>query len=486
MPANQLEKSTLYSPENVKEAIKRFEERFGKPYFNVERICFDKQIDFIRDPAKRKVACNSRRSGKTFACASDMLDCARHNPGINCLYITLSRLNAKRIIWKDLVRLNEVYFLDGVPNLSELTLTLPNRSTIYLAGAHDQAEIEKFRGMAFKLVYIDEAQSFKSYLENLVNDVLSASLYDYNGTLNMIGTPGAVCAGAFFDACHNKGAMRGFKPFQWTIFDNPHIEKKSGKKVKDLIEEELSRKGLTEDDPSVARETFGKWVEDQNALVYKFSEAKNLYEELPAVQFNYAIGIDLGWDDADAIVVWAYSRDLPYVYLVEEWKKSKQTVSDLAETVKAFQVKYPQAKMVIDTGGLGKKITEELVRRHGLAIEAADKARKLEFIELMNDDFRTGKIKVPTRQMEIKEEWRILQWDREKERPVEDERFDNHLADAALYSWRSCFHFIHREKVNDYTNQYTDKWAEEWERKEIDRAIKERQEVEWAGDDSEY
>ena len=37
------------------------------------------------------------------------------------------------------------------------------------------------------------------------------------------------------------------------------------------------------------------------------------------------------------------------------------------------------------------------------------------------------------------DEWRLLQWD--EDRPKEDDRFENHLSDAALYAWRESRHY---------------------------------------------
>ena len=42
-----------------------------------------------------------------------------------------------------------------------------------------------------------------------------------------------------------------------------------------------------------------------------------------------------------------------------------------------------QPFLVVDTGGLGKKITEEISKRHQIPMQAAEKIRKVEYIELM-------------------------------------------------------------------------------------------------------
>lgn len=412
------------------EKKRRLEAKASVIQFNPDEYCFDKQLEFIADESKRKVACNSRRSGKTVTCAVHLVHTAVTLKGVNCLYITLSRLNAKRIIWRELCDLNARFKLHAKENLSELTLEFLNGSRIYLAGASDESEIEKFRGMALKLVYIDEAQAFKSYLERLIHEVLSPALYDYDGELCLIGTPPPVCAGVFFDAYHQKEGYKGFKPFHWTIFDNPFIEKKSGKTVEALINADLEAKGLPREHPTIQREIYGRFVEDSSALVYQYDETRNLLDEDPnhysASRCYFSIGVDLGFDDADAIIVWQWREHDPTLRLVYEFKKSKLSLTELAAILTDLQAKYPNARKVIDTGGLGKKITEELVTRYKIHLEPAEKVRKMEYIALMNEDLRKGLIKVP-KGSKLLEEWRLLQWDRDFNPPKIDERFEDHL-----------------------------------------------------------
>src|SRR5271166_3165171 len=182
-----------------KELARRTLVKQGEVPFVLEDHLFKQQLGFVTDPSRTKVAVCSRRGGKTTACAADLVHTALNNPGTVGLYITLSRSNAKKIIWEELKILNRKYKLDMTPHEGELSITFPNRSKIYLSGAKDISEIEKFRGMALKLVYIDEAQSFRTYIESLINDVLSPALIDYSGTVCLIGTPGPIPSGFFFD-----------------------------------------------------------------------------------------------------------------------------------------------------------------------------------------------------------------------------------------------------------------------------------------------
>ncbi len=456
------------------EIAKREKEKQERPKFVLAEYCFDKQLDFILDPNKFKTAVCSRRAGKTEACSADLFDTAMNFPGTNVLYITLSRKNAKKIIWRALCKLQRQYDEKAKVDNVELTIELTNGSMIICSGAKDESEIEKFRGLAFKKVYIDEAQAFKSYLKELIDDVIEPALYDYDGSLSLIGTPNASCAGVFFDACHQKHGFVGWSNHHWTIFDNPHIKRKSGKTPEQLLEATLKRKGITKDDPSFRRESLGQWVYDGDSLMYKFDAKRNTYQKLPDEKWFYILGVDVGFMDADALAVLAFSHTHPNVYMVDELIKTKQTVTDLAEQIKYLDKKYQFTKKVMDAGALGKKIQEEIRQRHGIHMEAAEKHRKKEFIELLNDDLRTGRFLVKP-DMTVCEDYDKLQWDKSdlknKLKWKEDSSFHSDIADAVLYAWREAKHFASENKAMLYDRDSTE-YMDEQERLEAERLDK--------------
>lgn len=452
---------------------KKAEEIAARPQFSVEEFCFDKQLSFVRDSAKFKTAVCSRRAGKSIACIADMYDTARKFPGVNVVYITLNRRSAKRIIWRELVALVEKYEEEYKIDNTELSITLDNNSTIYLSGADDEGEIDKFRGLAIKKVYIDEAQSFRSYIRELVNDVLVPALYDYDGSMILIGTPGPVPNGYFYEATQNQN----WSHHHWTIFDNPHIEIKSGKKASIIVSEANARRGIDEKHPTHLRENMGLWVNDTNALVFAFNQFRNVSEKIPDQNMEYIFGIDIGWVDSDAIAVVGYNSVEKICYLVEEHVQAKQTISDLVAKIRELQHKYKPIKMVMDAGALGKKIQEEILQRYGLFIEAAEKHRKLEFIELMNDDLRTGRLKT-YKGSRFEEDCYHVEWDRSNpEKPRISDRYHTDIGDSVLYSWRECRHYL-SEKPVEPVRKNTNEWMQHyWEEEAEKMARKKRGEV---------
>lgn len=442
--------------------------------FTIEDSCFSEQIAFIQDLAKRKVAVTSRRSGKTSACARDLLNTALSQQG-DVLYITLSRVTAKRIIWKELLTLNKKYKLNAKVDSTELSLTLPNGNTIYVSGAKDEAEIEKFRGLALRKIYIDEAQSFRSYIKELIDDVLEPCLTDYDGTLVLIGTPGPVPAGVFWECWDNPEWSR----HSWTIHNNPFIKQKSGKDPEIIIEEICKRRGVPKSDPSIQREFYGQWEEDKDSLVFKFNSKINTCTELPdAKDLEFIFGVDIGYNDSDAIAVLGYSKTQKIVYLYEEFVKSKQTITELVTQLERLIAKYNPVKMVMDAGALGKKIQAQIQQQHSINLAAADKSRKFEHIELLNDDLRTGKIKaLPGSRFE--EDCFLVQWDKQtKDKLKISDNYHSDINDAVLYAWRECrHHFSEVEKViphyNDpgFMDYYEQKLMDEFEAKKYENDI---------------
>lgn len=408
----------------------------------------------------------THNSGKTIACAADLIDTALNLPG-DVAYITLNRRNAKRIIWREILKINKQFNLQGKPDNTELTLTMPNGNIIHLSGAKDEAEIDRFRGVSLRKAYIDEAQAFRPYIQELVEDVIEPALTDYYGSLILIGTPGPIPAGYFYNITHNKSWSHHY----WTMQENPHIKLKSGKEPLEIIKELAERRGLSLDSPGIQREYFGKWVKDVDSLVYHFSADKNIYTAIPDNKdIIYVFGVDIGYKDADAIAVLGYSPSLRKVFLVEEYVQNKNDITTLVTKIKELQAKYDPVKMVMDAGALGKKIQEEIRTRHSLHLEAAEKTRKAEFIALLNDDLRTGKFQAPVGSR-FEEDSYLLHWDYSNpDRPIVSTSYHTDIGDAVLYGWRECKHFYERDAepikptVDEYMKLLEQKEAEALER----------------------
>lgn len=429
---------------------------------DIAKECFTKQYDFISDSRPFITALCSRRAGKSVGCVFDLLETARATPGVICLYITLSRANAARIIWPVLKETNTRYNLGGIPNETTLSIKIPNGSIVYCCGAKDTRAIENLLGLPIKKVYIDECQSFPAYLEDLVDRVLAPALMDYAGVLRLIGTPPPVPVGYFIKMCQSPE----WGHHQWTFFDNPWIAKKSGMTHQALLERELKRRGIAMNHPSIQRDYFGMLTTDTESLVWEYSAARNHYDGLPNELSTHILGIDIGYEDADALAVLGHSATDKATYLVEESITPKQGITELVNQIEYFRKKYHFHKVVMDFGGLGKKIAEEIIRRYHVHVQPAEKSRKLEYIELLNDAMRTSQFKAK-KDSKFAQDCMLVEWDHDKSTPdrrVVSDRYHSDICDAVLYAWRESYSFTSQpQKVAPKIH------TPEWFREEAER-----------------
>ena len=431
---------------------------------------FPAQRRFVEDKARFKTACCSRRAGKTVGCAAHLLHVATTTPNAACLYFTLTRQQAKRIIWQPLKDLNARYNLGGETNESELTLRFPNGSVIYLSGAKDKTEVSKYLGYPLKLVYGDEAQSFRGYLQELIDDSIAPTLIDWAGTMVLMGTPGPVPVGYFYETCQNPQ----WSNHHWTLYDNEPLRANLARlevptTPEALVAAECIRRNLPIDHPSIQRHFFGRWAPDSSALVFHWERARNDYDFYPE-GLTYVVGVDLGYSDADAIAVLGYTAD-GQVYLVSETVTRKQGITALAAQVSAANEQYRPVAITVDAGGLGKKIVSELVDRFGLPLKEAEKTQKAAHIELVNDALRTGALKARADSLFVHDAG-LLEWDRDKssgDRFVVSDAFHSDVCDALLYAFRECMHWVGQPPDRTPAARDTAAYIEEYALKEHNR-----------------
>ncbi len=92
----------------------------------------------------------------------------------------------------------------------------------------------------------------------------------------------------------------------------------------------------------------------------------------------------------------------------------------------------------MDEGGLGKKIAEEMRRRHGIPVQPADKARKMENVAFLNDALRTGRFKAK-KESRFAQDSYLVEIDREKTTPdrlVVKSSYHSDVIDAVLYAFK--------------------------------------------------
>jgi hypothetical protein len=425
------------------EAVQAYQEDGAS--FDIEKIAFPKQLEFIQDPWRLKTLFCTRRAAKSYTGGLYLVKEALEYDNCNCLYIGLTRQSAKGIIWKDVLKdINKKNNLEMSFNGSELTATTRNGSIIYVTGADaDEDEMEKLLGKKYRLVIIDEAASFTIDLRRLIYGILKPATVDQGGSICLLGTSGNLTSGLFFDITTNK--EQGWKLFEWSAFDNPHIAQKWQEELDDI---KLNRP-LFMETPLFKQWYLNEWVIDLEQLVYRFSYGRNDYFQLPFYSvrhssnatWQYVLGVDLGYDpDPSAFVVVAFHEYDPNLYILTCFKQTEMDVTDVANKIKWFKKEYGIDRVVID--GANKQAVMEIQKRHDVGLTTADKTGKVDFIQIMNAEMIQGKIKLSAECQELKDEYLNLIWDPKSLKKQEHPNCSNHLTDAALYAWRFCYQFL--------------------------------------------
>lgn len=441
---------------------------------------FPQQIAFIKDPAKLKCLFCTRRAAKSYTAGLYLVFEALTNPGVNCLFLGLTRASSKGIIWKDILKiLNKQFDLKATFNSTELTMTFPNGSVIFVTGADaDEDEMNKLLGRKYRLVCIDEASMYSINMHQMVYGVLKPAMSDNRGTICLMGTASNFARGLFYDITNGKEA--GWSLHTWSAHDNPHVAVQWQEEL-DQID---NLRPLFKETPLFKQWYLNHWTVDTDKLVYKFNADRNLFDKQPQLfpedDWIYVLGVDTGWEDDNAFVLTGYHSKDKHLHVVKTFNKSHMTFDQVMMKVQEFinDKRYPIAKVIID--GANKQGVESMRTRSLIPFEYAEKQDKVTFIEIMNGDLIQGKIKIQKDLTVLINELQSLVWqtDGDKIRLPKKEHpsLPNHLCDAFLYAWRCGFHYAYQQPTQEIV-PYSDAWYKQQEQimaeKAYDQAMEE-------------
>lgn len=440
---------------------------------------FPHQTNFVMDGARLKALFCTRRAAKSYTGGLCLVKAALEEEGVNCLYLGLTRQSAKGIIWKDVLKdINDKHDLSMSFNGTELTATLPNNSIIYVTGADaDEDEMEKLLGKKYKLIVIDEAASFSVDLRRMIYGILKPATIDLGGTICLMGTSGNLTKGLFFDV--TTGTEPGWKLFKWSAFDNPYVARQWQEELDDI---QMNRPLFMQ--TALFKQWYlNEWVIDETKLVYKFNSDRNIAYAKPHYsrgEWSYVLGVDLGYEDASAFCLCAFHEFDKTLYLIETFKRSKMDITDVANKIKEFTGSFNIFRVIID--GANKQAVEEIQRRHGIGLTAADKIGKVDFIEIMNAELIQGHIKLLRGHCDLLiDEWKALIWDDKSAVKKEHSLCDNHLADAALYAWRYCYQFLSERPKDPINMKDKSQWIKHTEKlmeESLERQVEKEKSIE--------
>lgn len=436
---------------------------------------FPKQAEFVMAPERWLAIFGTRRMAKTDSMCRRLLQTGFKRSRVPLLYISLTRDQARRIFWEGTLKpmLDRLGLTSRVRlNEQRMECRLPNGAILYVLGMDaDEAQMNKLLGGKYAGVAVDECGSFRINLEKLYRDKLRPALIDLRGWICFGGTPEDFTGGFFYLLTRDDETPRlpGWRVFEWTGWDNPYVRVQWAEEIDDLKREnpDVIRT------PHFQRNYLGKWTRDKSKLCYK-AQPGTFVRQLPEGKYYYALGVDLGYNDATAFSVLALAEGQRKAYVVYQYKASEMILHKVNEAIEVLQKRFFFLSYIID--GANKQAVETLKQYFSVPFESADKAGKSDAIELMNSAMIMGEFFVlsasgaPT---PLELEWDALIWDEKKlPKKVEHDGCENHMSDATLYVWRKLM-MMHYENVRPMkvTPKTDEEKVDEWEERKS-RAVR--------------
>lgn len=492
-----------------------------------------KQYAMVMDPSPHVAGICPRRAGKSYAGAIAALIVGESKPGSISLIISLNKQQLRRIYWSGgpsgLYMLAKKYDLKLEFNSTYLRWEHENGSIGYLLGCEDDDQLEVIRGLEADLYLVDECKSFQpGKLNKLIDQIIDPQRSSRNGRLMLIGTPGFIATGPFYEAtCHLAKDKHG-RPFSipagqtedqwgrsaqedllwslhsWTLKENtakPQQWLDALKKKKN--------KGWEDDHPIWLREYLGQWTPGGEGLVFNYANEKaegrcvwrpertaDNPTGLPreGAPWRFIAGLDFGYEAPTAMVLAAYSQQMKQLRVVWDFSGRHMLPHEIAHMIRQAERTFGlRIEMIYaDVGNLGKMIAEELMRDYGLPIERAQKREKLDYIEQLNGAFALGEVLViPETTLENQLLTNAWDLDEDEEPPpgmsakenmgrlgklVEDKSIPNDSTDALLYLFRGSLHRFGRKTKEVELEKGTPEWQRQWEERQLAEMRKQLQE----------
>lgn len=440
-------------------------------------------------------ACPPRRAGKTFMAGSLATIVGEAKPQSVTVVFSLTLPQMRKIWWDDPAGVLRI--LDRTFNLklefyeSTFKWVHQNGSVGYLISCETKARMEYARGIEADLYVVDESQAFApGALRYLLDSIIEPARRSRKGRVVLIGTPGPIESGPFFEAtCHRARHAKTKLPtnvqhgqkdphgrdpkknllwvrHHWTLKDNTAMPHQW-----ELALDMKAAKGWADDHPVWLRESMGEWAGSFDGLVYRFlldkagggvtwvpEVTKDNPTGLPKAGTPWRLvgGLDLGFEAATSLAVCAYSQVLREFRHVTVISRKKLLVQGIAEMIQEANAKYGNLDIIFaDTGNLGVTIVNSLIAEYGFPIEPAKKREKFDHIELVNSGFAACEIKIIDGTT-LAEQLESGQWvldDGTEEDPSklreqlardnklkENSSIPNDEADAFLYSYTGAMH----------------------------------------------
>jgi hypothetical protein len=354
----------------------------------LEGESFPQQWAYETSAARYNAVMCGRQSGKTSGARRRARRVLGIKPGSRVIYATLIRRNCRKLFWQPIK--DELYAAGWTfkHNDTEMVMSLPNGSWMQALSCSGLDDLKTIRGDQADLFILDECQEPNDdVIEALTLKIVPPMLMKRGGMLDLLGTVPEVEPNVF-SKCLDSPLWRAFG---WTPWDNPYVPNEE-------IQRTCDETGIGPGHIVYEREIMGRRVKDPSKLAYEYVPATNDYKpggvDFLQGQWRHSLGLDLGFQDRDAIVVLGWNRqdDQRRLYVRHTWQQNHLDVDQLADVVAEVVAQYHPNYIVGDHGGHGAvKVLETLRNRLGIQIERKP-GDVMVSVGLVNDDLRTGRL----------------------------------------------------------------------------------------------
>ncbi len=414
-------------------------------YQEFRKILGPEQVALVDDPAPLVSAHPGRRGGKSTAFVAKVLQTFERSPAATAFYFAPTGEQGVDILWETLARYNVEYDLGLRDHWSERLWTKGQRR-LEMFSFHDRGDVDRARGRWAHLVGVDESQLAPAWFVHQFEAAILPVTIDYLGQAWALGTPGPVAEGFFFDACHDTDKWS--TGHHWTAAQNPFFLRQG----RDPLAEVRERFKFAPDNITYRREWLGEWIVDPDALVY-YIPPEAIRTIGPVDWWGNILGLDFGWKDHDAIAAVGLTALRQTSHLRHLETKGQQTNHQLFARILELAERFPGPRggaptVVYDPAGHATRKTIETFRVDAPKIHwvQAEKTRKVEFIDWLNNDLREGSTTVETGCSMVKEALR-LRWKRPGK--VAEDADHSDQGDAWLYAWRHARDYLRKLAKKD-------------------------------------
>lgn len=462
--------SNLSDSQILEEYVLRFGS--GRDLTRLRDPNFHTQNKILDDRKNRYKGLNAtRRSGKTVTECISFMEVGEEFPKSNMVFGALTLDSAADICWQEFKDLNKRGSYGCKFNETKKIMFFPNGSKLRLFGLDTSPkQMRKVLGQKLRKFSLDEAGSMSQDMRKLCYQMVKPALADLrpNSWMTLLGTCENI-PNTFFEGVTEGGETDlPWKVYKWTAHENPYMAKQ--------WQEELDE--MLENNPKVVNASWFKthymnqWCADDDLLIIPIDKCEQV-EFIDDGNYDFVLGVDVGYNDANAFSILACHKNKREVIIVKTFKEAELIFSEVAAIIKEIQRKYNIFKIVID--GANKQGLMEIRKRFHIPMDIAEKTGKATYLHLLRDDVICGHVLMDaTNCGELYTEWSSLMW-RDLNKENEDDRCQNHLSDSTLYAWRYCYHYLWEappEKEDENSDSFMDD-LEEREAEEFERQQKE-------------